>query len=69
MVCKGNVRCLEDPSCYLTRQTAKRRAYCRKRLGKRTCRGRRLDECVSDRCMATKGPQRYYCRKRYTKRN
>ena len=64
MGCKGNVRCLEDPTCSLTRMTSKRRSYCRKR----TCRGKHLDECVTDKCIATKGPQRFYCRKRYTKR-
>ena len=65
MVCKGNIRCLEDPTCNMTRQTAKRRAYCRKR--RQTCRGRRLEVCDTDKCMYTKGPKRFYCRKR-TKR-
>jgi hypothetical protein len=67
MVCKGNVRCLEDPTCYLTKMTAKRRAYCKKRMGKRSCRGRPLDVCFSEKCLATKGPTRFYCRRR-TKR-
>lgn len=62
--CKGNKYCLEDPTCYLTKR--RNVDLTAEHVGKRTCRGRRLDECASDKCMATRGPQRF-CRKR-TKR-
>ena len=67
MSCKGKAinRCLEDPDCLLT-LAKKRKTYCRRRVKKRICRGRRLDECESNNCIATQGPSRFYCRKRYS---
>jgi hypothetical protein len=69
MNCKGRptTTCLENPECLLT-LGKKRKSYCRRRVGKRTCRGKRLDECENDRCIVTQGPNRFYCRKRYSKR-
>lgn len=69
MSCKGRKIgiCMEDPEC-LTVHGKKRKSYCRKRVGKRTCRGRRLDECENDKCIATQGPKRFYCRKRYSRK-
>ena len=66
--CKGKPRnnCKKD--CFFTNGVKLK--YCRKRTGKKSCRGRDIDICYEEgKCKLAQGDSRRFCRKTFNQRS
>ena len=66
--CKGKTRNNCRRECFFTNGVKLK--YCRKRRGKKSCRGRDIDICYEEgKCKLAQGDSRRFCRKTFNNRS